>query len=153
MRLGALCLIAAAGLALAGCGSTKPIAASDGQVGDGSDTLISLPLSVPPGYYAPPLQAAAATSQQGAQADQTQTASVDAAPSPGQTPGESAFLEAAGANSADPNIRAEIDQSAMNRAADPALVEKLLFGPSTPPAAAGGPSVTRSKPGVLDTLF
>jgi len=69
----------------------------------------------------------------------------------GSTPGEQAFLDAAGASDVDPNIRAEID--AANRAAvNPAFVDSLIFGPSTP-ASATGAEIKRSTPGMLDTLF
>ena len=51
----------------------------------------------------------------------------------------------------DPNIRAEIE--AANRAAvNPAFVDSLIFGPSTP-ASATGAEIKRSTPGMLDTLF
>ena len=70
----------------------------------------------------------------------------------GQTPGEQAFLQAAGASDVNPNIRAEID-AANQTTMDPALVDKLVFGPSTPSANGAGVVIQRSKPGMLDTLF
>src|SRR5258708_2936160 len=47
----------------------------------------------------------------------------------GQTPGEQAFLQAAGASDVNPNIRAEID-AASQVTMDPAFVDKLVFGPT-----------------------
>ena len=70
----------------------------------------------------------------------------------GQTPGEQAFLQAAGASDVNPNIRAEID-AANQTAMDPALVDKLVFGPSTPSANGAGVVIQRTQPGMLDTLF
>ena len=85
-----------------------------------------------------------------APADQAASTPPAAAPN-GSTPGEQAFLDAAGASDVDPNIRAEID--AANRAAvNPAFVDSLIFGPSTP-ASATGAEIKRSTPGMLHTLF
>jgi hypothetical protein len=70
----------------------------------------------------------------------------------GQTPGEQAFLQAAGANDANPNIRAEID-AANQVSMDPALVDKLVFGPATPSTNGAGIVIQRAKPGILDTIF
>jgi hypothetical protein len=36
---------------------------------------------------------------------------------------------------------------------DPALVDKLVFGPATPSANGAGVVIQRAKPGILDTLF
>jgi len=36
---------------------------------------------------------------------------------------------------------------------DPALVDKLVFGPSTPSANGAGVVIQRTQPGMLDTLF
>ena len=69
----------------------------------------------------------------------------------GSTPGEQAFLDAAGASDVDPNIRAEID-AASRAAVNPAFVDSLIFGPSTPVSATGA-EIKRSTPGMLDTLF
>jgi hypothetical protein len=70
----------------------------------------------------------------------------------GQTPGEQAFLQAAGANDVNPNIRAEID-AASRVTMDPAFVDKLVFGPDTASANGAGVVIQRAKPGILDTLF
>ena len=65
--------------------------------------------------------------------------------------GEQAFLQAAGASDVDPNIRAQID-AASQAGIDPAFVDKLIFGPSTP-ATATGAEIKRSQPGMLDSIF
>ena len=97
-----------------------------------------------------PLQAPAIGLAGTAPADLGASAAPASSPS-GSTPGEQAFLDAAGASDVDPNIRAEID--AANRAAvNPAFVDSLIFGPSTP-ASATGAEIKRSTPGMLDTLF
>jgi Protein of unknown function (DUF3035) len=240
MRYGALLVMLVAGLGLAGCGTSKPLTTTSANQAANSTVMLDPPLSVPPGFNAPPLEAAAATAQQPADVDQTapsqptlgqtamsqpslaqttlsqptlgQTASGQSTvgetggdqptlgqtaggqstlgqpslgPPPlgqpatgqpatgqlaavqpalgqpgsaptlsakGQTPGEQAFLQAAGASDANPNIRAEID--AANQATmDPALVDKLVFGPATPSANGAGVVIQRAKPGILDTLF
>jgi hypothetical protein len=81
-----------------------------------------------------------------------QPGSAPALSASGQTPGEQAFLQAAGASDVNPNIRAEID-AANHVTMDPAFVDKLVFGPSTASAAGAGVVIQRSKPGILDTLF
>ncbi|HSY86582.1 MAG TPA: DUF3035 domain-containing protein [Verrucomicrobiae bacterium] len=245
MRYGALLVMLVAGLGLAGCGTSKPLTTTSANQAANSTVMLDPPLSVPPGFNAPPLESAAATAQQPADVDQTapsqptlgqttmsqpslaqttlsqptlgQTASGQSTvgetgggqptlgqtaggqstlgqpslgPPPlgqsatgqpatgqlatgqlaavqpalgqpgsaptlsakGQTPGEQAFLQAAGASDANPNIRAEID--AANQATmDPALVDKLVFGPATPSANGAGVVIQRAKPGILDTLF
>jgi hypothetical protein len=245
MRYGALLVMLVAGLGLAGCGTSKPLTTTSANQAANSTVMLDPPLSLPPGFNAPPLESAAATAQQPADVDQTapsqptlgqttmsqpslaqttlsqptlgQTASGQSTvgetgggqptlgqtaggqstlgqpslgPPPlgqsatgqpatgqlatgqlaavqpalgqpgsaptlsakGQTPGEQAFLQAAGASDANPNIRAEID--AANQATmDPALVDKLVFGPATPSANGAGVVIQRAKPGILDTLF
>jgi hypothetical protein len=240
MRYGALLVMLVAGLGLAGCGTSKPLTTTSANQAANSTVMLDPPLSVPPGFNAPPLEAAAATAQQPADVDQTapsqptlgqtamsqpslaqttlsqptlgQTASGQSTvgetgggqptleqstggqstlgqpslgPPPlgqpatgqsatgqlaavqpalgqpgsaptlspnGQTPGEQAFLQAAGASEANPNIRAEID-AANQTTMDPALVDKLVFGPPTPSANGAGVVIQRAKPGILDTLF
>jgi len=225
MRYGALLVMLAAGLGFAGCGgSSKPLTTTNANPAGGGTVMFDPPLSVPPGFNAPPLEAAAATPQP-AGADQTapsqptlgqmtmsqptlaqttltqptlgQTAGGQSTlgqstlgqpnlgPPPlgqpatgqsatgqlatglpalgqpgsaptlspnGQTPGEQAFLQAAGANDVNPNIRAEID-AASRVTMDPAFVDKLVFGPDTASANGAGVVIQRAKPGILDTLF
>ena len=256
MRYGALLVMLVAGLGLAGCGgSSKPLTTTSANPAGGGTVMLDPPLSVPPGFNAPPLEAAPATPPP-AGADQTapsqptlgqmamsqpslaqtslsqptlgqtaggqstmgqsddmgqaaggQTAGgqptlgqaaggqsslgqPDLGPPPlgqsatgqpatgqlatgqlatglpalgqpgsaptlspnGQTPGEQAFLQAAGASDVNPNIRAEID-AASRVTMDPAFVDKLVFGPTTPAANSAGVVIQRSKPGMLDTLF
>jgi hypothetical protein len=240
MRYGALLVMLAAGLGFAGCGgSSKPLTTTNANPAGGGTVMFDPPLSVPPGFNAPPLEAAAATPQP-AGADQTapsqptlgqmtmsqptlaqttltqptlgQTAGGQSSlsqptlgqtaggqstlgqstlgqpnlgPPPlgqpatgqsatgqlatglpalgqpgsaptlspnGQTPGEQAFLQAAGANDVNPNIRAEID-AASRVTMDPAFVDKLFFGPDTASANGAGVVIQRAKPGILDTLF
>ena len=237
MRYGALLVMLAAGLGLAGCGGpSKPLTTTSTNQANNSTVMLDPPLSVPPGFNAPPLEASAGTPQQEAGGDQAspsqptlgqmtmsqpslaqaslsqptlgQTAGGQSAlsqptlgqtaggqstlgqpnlgPPPlgqpaggqpalgqsalgqppafgqpgsapalspnGQTAGEQAFLQAAGANDVNPNIRAEID-AANQTAMDPALVDKLVFGSATPSANGAGVVIQRSQPGMLDTLF
>jgi Protein of unknown function (DUF3035) len=226
MRYGALLVMLAAGFGLAGCGgSSKPLSTTNANQAGGGTVMLDPPLSVPPGFNAPPLEAAAATPQQQAGGDQTapsqptlgqmtmsqptlgqttlsqqtlsqptlgqtaggqstlgqtageqstlgqpnlgppplgqpstgqpalgQPGSAPALSANGQTPGEQAFLQAAGASDVNPNIRAEID-AANHVTMNPAFVDKLVFGPNTASAAGTGVVIQRSKPGILDTLF
>ena len=242
MRYGALLVMLAAGLGLAGCGGpSKPLTTTNSNQSANSTVMLDPPLSVPPGFNSPPLEAAPATAQQEAGGDQAapsqptlgqmtmsqptlaqttlsqptlgqtaggqstlsqptlgQTAGGQSSlgqpnlgPPPlgqtaggqpalgqpalgqsalgqppalgqpgsaptlspsGQTPGEQAFLQAAGASDVNPNIRAEID-AANQTAMDPALVDKLVFGSSTPSANGAGVVIQHTQPGMLDTLF
>jgi hypothetical protein len=259
MRYGALLVMLVAGLGLAGCGTSKPLNTTSATPAGGGTVMLDPPLSVPPGFNAPPLEANAATPSP-AGADQTapsqptlgqmamsqpslaqttlsqptlgqtaggqstisqtvggqptlgqtaggqstlgqpnlgppplgqsttdqpatglsstgpsstglsstglsatgqpatglpalgQPGSAPVVSANGQTAGEQAFLQAAGATNVNPNIRAEID-AASRVTMDPAFVDKLVFGPSTPSADGSGVVIQRSKPGMLDTLF
>jgi len=162
MRPGALLVAFVLVLGIAGCSHSTPIKpASAPQSGGGDSTaMFDPPLSVPPGFNAPPLEAAAATTQQQQPADsgdQSQAGASDPAaggqPSSGaaQTAGEQAFLQAAGANAVNPNIRAQID--AANRpAVDQDFIDQLVTGPN-PSATAPGLVIQRRSPAVLDTIF
>jgi hypothetical protein len=240
MRFCAWLLVIGFGVVLAGCAASTPLKSNAGpSQASGGTSMFDPPLSVPPGFNAPPLETpasvtppaagdssqppatgtASAVPAAGSDASQP-SATASAAPAPssdtllppvsgtasaapatgadplqpptggvagtapatgsdplqapaiglagtapadlgasaapasspgGSTPGEQAFLDAAGASDVDPNIRAEID--AANRAAvNPAFVDSLIFGPSTP-ASATGAEIKRSTPGMLDTLF
>ncbi len=151
MRLGAVAVSLAVGLGLSGCGgSSKNIFAPNNPPLDSSQVLYNPPLSVPPGYNAPPRLAPADTSGSASATESASTAALGA----GQTPGEEAFLQAAGANDVDPNIRTLIDQSNSNQAAaDPKFVDELLFGANTPAAAGSGAVIKRSSPGLLTGIF
>ena len=153
MRYGALAVILATGIGLGGCGgSSSNIFGPSKPPPDPSQVLLNPPLSVPPGYGAPP---------QSAPADQSAFASDPSATvgsSASQTPGEQAFLQAAGAADIDPNIRQRIDQAgaaaAGQAAIDPALTDKLIFGTDTPAEGAAGAVIKRgSSGGALGGLF
>jgi len=206
MRLGASFLILVIGLGLSGCAAKAVLNANNNSANNQPNNGIAMydpPLSVPPGFNAPPLETPAsntpppaanvdsppalpasptppvtATSlapqpggpdlaaQPGASTDLSATPPPPAPPATGdltgtpppavpaaaQTPGEQAFLQAAGASDVDPNIRAQID-AASQAGTDPAFVDKLIFGPSTPATASGGAEIKRSKPGMLDSIF
>ena len=218
MRLGASFLILVIGLGLSGCAAKAVLNANNNSANNQPNNGIAMydpPLSVPPGFNAPPLETPAsntpppaanvdsppalpasptppvtATSlapqpggpdlaaQPGASTDLSGTppppappgttdltgapappATTDltgtpapATPAAAQTPGEQAFLQAAGASDVDPNIRAQID-AASQAGTDPAFVDKLIFGPSTPASAGGGAEIKRAKPGMLDSIF
>ena len=71
MRYGALLVMLAAGLGLAGCGGpSKPLTTTNSNQSANSTVMLDPPLSVPPGFNAPPLETAAATPQQEAGGDQ-----------------------------------------------------------------------------------
>ena len=71
MRYGALLVMLAAGLGLAGCGGpSKPLTTTNTNQSANSTVMLDPPLSVPPGFNAPPLETAAATPQQEAGGDQ-----------------------------------------------------------------------------------
>ena len=205
MRLGASSLILVIGLALTGCAAKAVLNANNGNGNNQANNGIAMydpPLSVPPGFNAPPLETPASntpppaanvdsppavpasptppvtttslapqpggpdlTAPPGASTDLSGTPPPPAPPATGdltgtpppapaaaQTPGEQAFLQAAGASDVDPNIRAQID-AASQAGTDPAFVDKLIFGPSTPASAGGGAEIKRAKPGMLDSIF
>jgi len=168
MGFGRLGLILAATIGLAACGGSTQLSANKTPT-DNSQAYVNPPLSVPPGYNAPPLAAPASASgasasggtASGASSAQTQVAlstgasATDSASGAAETPGVDAFLKEAGANKANPNIRAEIDQTASNRAqANEALMDNLIFG-GKPPALPTGtaPTIKRSSPGLLDSIL
>ena len=71
MRYGALLVMLAAGLGLAGCGGpSKPLTTTNSNQSANSTVMLDPPLSVPPGFNAPPLETTAATPQQEAGGDQ-----------------------------------------------------------------------------------
>jgi hypothetical protein len=163
MGFGRLGLILAATVGLAACGGSTQLSTNKTPT-DNSQTYVNPPLSVPPGYNAPPLAAPASTgasTSSGASGAQTQVAlstgasAADSASSPAETPGVDAFLKEAGANKANPNIRAEIDRTASNQArANEALMDKLIFGTKPPALPAGtAPTIKRSSPGLLDSIL
>jgi Protein of unknown function (DUF3035) len=156
MRFDKFGLILGVTICLSACGGSTPFS-SNKTPSDNSQVFVNPPLSVPPGYYAPPLAAPAST---GPGASSAQIALSNSATSPdvaggSETPGVNAFLTAAGANNVNPNIRAEIDQTASNQAkANEALMDKLVFGSSPPALPAGmAPTIKRSSPGLLSGIF
>jgi hypothetical protein len=160
MGFGRLGLILAAMIGLGACGgSTQGLFSSNKTPSDTSQVFVNPPLSVPPGYNAPPLVAPASTSVAGASQAQVALSSgansTDLSAGASQTPGVAAFLQAAGATNANPNIRAEIDQTASNQAkANEALMDKLIFGARPPALPAGtAPTIKRSSPGLLTGIF
>jgi hypothetical protein len=162
MRFGASLLMLVVGLGLTGCAASAVVRSNNGSnsQASGGTTMLDPPLSVPPGFNAPPLETPASTPPPAAAGDSAQPAATDSAslapaapvaPAAPQTPGEQAFLQAAGANDVDPNIRAQID-AASRAGIDPGFVDKLIFGPSTPTSASGA-EIRRSQPGLLDSVF
>ena len=151
MRHSARIVMLLAALALAGCAARAALkSANSSQQSSNSAGMYDAPLSVPPGYNAPPLEAAASTPQQPLDPnDQSQAAPAQAA-APG-TPGTQAFLQAAGASDVDPNIRAQID-AATRTNMDQNFVDQLVSGPN-PPATSAGLQIQRRSPGMLDTIF
>jgi hypothetical protein len=163
MRLVSPALIVAIGFALAGCsggGGMPKIYFGDEPKAAPIDTnlmLLNPPLSVPPGFNAPPMSAPDRSLNSADQLQQASLGAADdasvAAPAAPQTPGEQAFLQAAaGPSGIDPNVRAQMDQAAAAAAGmDPVFMDKLIFGSNTP--AGSGPVIQRHSSGVLDSVF
>jgi hypothetical protein len=128
-------------LALGGCGNgVRQALGMTKQSPDEFQVVAQVPLTMPPDYNLHPPQPGAPRPQQGTASDQAQTALFGApatataaggsgdADTSGQSTGEVALLQNAGATGIDPEIRAQIDQeTAAQIERDQSLIERLVF--------------------------
>jgi hypothetical protein len=134
----ALTVLAAVGLAttLGGCGDIRRALGYEKSIPDEFAVVSRAPLAIPPDYSLRPPQPGAAPSQEVAAQDRAKEAIFRAGPQQATLPpaatnrsaGEGAFLDAAGAPKADPNIRAHVaDDTALTPENQRGFVDKLLF--------------------------
>ena len=134
----ALPVLATVGLAttLGGCSDFRKALGYDKSIPDEFAVVSRAPLAIPPDYSLRPPQPGAAPTQDVPPQDRakeavfragTQQASLPPAASQ-RSAGEGAFLQAAGAPKADPNIRARVsDDTALTPENQQGFVDKLLF--------------------------
>ncbi len=134
----ALPVLATVGLAmtLGGCGDFRRALGYDKSIPDEFAVVSRAPLAIPPDYSLRPPQPGAAPTQDVPTQDRakeavfragTQQASLPPAATQ-RSAGEGAFLAAAGAPKADPNIRARVsDDTALTPENQRGFVDKLLF--------------------------
>jgi hypothetical protein len=134
----ALPVLAAVGLAtmLGGCTDFRRALGMEKAIPDEFAVVSRAPLAIPPDYSLRPPQPGAAPSQEVTSQDRAKEAifraggqQVSLPPAAGQrTPGEGAFLAAAGAPKADPAIRQHVaDDTALTPENQQGFVDKLLF--------------------------
>jgi hypothetical protein len=186
MRYDALLLILAVGVGVSGCEATRKAFGMGKNPPDEFQVVAHPPLSLPPDYNLVPPQPGAERPQELSASTTAQTtllanssSGTVAADSSNASAGEQALLSEAGAEKADPNIRATVNQDATaEREASNDLIEKLIFWRATPqpgtivdpqkeqqrlqqdaalgqPPTAGGPTPTivRKKPALLEGIF
>ncbi len=128
-----LAAMAAAALALSGCGQVREAFGQDKQAPDEFQVVARAPLSLPPDYSLRPPQPGAARPQEVAPRDQAAAtifgnttegpATVEAASS-----GEAAFLDNAGAAGVDPQIRELVDaETKIEIEQDQQFIDELIF--------------------------
>jgi hypothetical protein len=137
----------AAMLALSGCGdSVRQALGMTKKSPDEFQVVAHAPLTLPPDYNLRPPEPGAPRPQEGTARDQAQTAlfdnsggtdlstggsfrtSFDVPAQSGQSTGEVALLQNAGATGIDPNIRSQIDsETAAQVERDQTLIERLVF--------------------------
>lgn len=131
-------LLAAFALAVSGCDETRKAIGWDKNPPDEFRVVTRAPLSVPPEFGLRPPAPGAPRPQEGTATDQARTAITGARPGarPGQptgsvsrqSGGETALLARAGADRADPSIRATVDREAAALAdADRSFTDRLIF--------------------------
>ncbi len=134
----ALPVLAAVGLAtmLGGCTDFRRAIGMEKVIPDEFAVVSRAPLAIPPDYSLRPPQPGAAPSQEVAAQDRAKEAIFRAGAQQATLPpaassrsaGEGAFLEAAGAPKADPNIREHVaDDTALSPQNQRDFVDKLLF--------------------------
>jgi DUF3035 family protein len=134
----ALPVLAAVGLstALGGCTDVRRALGYEKVIPDEFAVVSRAPLAIPPDYSLRPPQPGAAPSQEVAAQDRAKEAIFRAGPpqaalpaaASARSPGEGAFLEAAGAPKADPAIREHVaDESALSPEGQRGFVDRLLF--------------------------
>ncbi len=142
----ALPVLAAVGLstALGGCTDVRRALGYEKVIPDEFAVVSRAPLAIPPDYSLRPPQPGAAPSQEVAAQDRAKEAIFRAGPQQAtlpaaagaRSPGEGAFLQAAGAPKADPEIREHVaDDTALNPGSQRGFVEKLLFWQKSGPPA------------------
>jgi hypothetical protein len=130
--------VAAVGLAtaLGGCTDFRRAFGMEKVIPDEFAVVSRAPLAIPPDYSLRPPQPGAAPSQEVAPQDRAKEAVFRAGTQQATLPpaatersaGEGAFLEAAGAPKADPEIRAHVsDDASLSPESQRGFVEKLLF--------------------------
>jgi hypothetical protein len=143
MKLKALLLVVAAGVALSACEATKEAVGIGKNPPDEFQVVSQAPLSMPPDFNlttptpgAPrPQEGTASTMAQNALLANSTSGAQPAQADATQTSGEQALLQTAGANSADPHIRTVVDQEASAEAdASQSLLDKLTFWRTPEPA-------------------
>jgi DUF3035 family protein len=134
----ALSVLATVGLAtmLGGCTDFRRALGMEKVIPDEFAVVSRAPLAIPPDYSLRPPQPGAAPTQDVTAQDRAKEAIFRAGPQQATLPpaasersaGEGAFLEAAGAPKADPNIRAHVrDDAALTPENQQGFVDKLLF--------------------------
>lgn len=127
-----LTVLGLAAVALAGCGDARKSLGLAKSPPDEFQVVARAPLALPPSYELRPPAPGSRRPQEGRPTDQARQAVFGRTAAPNQVTGvssaESSFLQAAGANQADPNIRRTVDSEAARLAsANKTFIQQLLF--------------------------
>jgi hypothetical protein len=138
----ALAALAFVAVAASGCSTLRSVAGLDkSQTPDEFQVVSRAPLSIPPDFGLKAPEPGAQRPQETSPTDRARQIVIDrqvgSDPAPatvaGLSPSESALLRQAGATSANPNIRRDIDRETTTLAqADKKWIDSLLFWRSTP---------------------
>jgi len=140
-RAGLLTLVAATGIALSGCGATRSALGLDKSPPDEFAVVTKAPLIVPPDFSLRPPKPGAPRPQeiQPAQTARTALLGEGAVEEGGPTAGEAALLAQTGADRADGNVRAVLnDEYGRLKQKDEGFADRIIFwrdGDELPPAS------------------
>lgn len=140
-RAGLLTLVVAIGFAVSGCGATRSALGLDKSPPDEFAVVTKAPLIVPPDFSLRPPKPGAPRPQeiQPAQTARTALLGEGAVEEGGPTPGEAALLAQTGADRADSNVRAVLnDEYGRLKQKDEGFADRIIFwrdGDQLPPAS------------------
>jgi hypothetical protein len=143
MKLHALLLVAAAGMALSACDAAKQAIGLGKNPPDEFQVVSQAPLSMPPDFNLPtpapgaprPQEGSPEVTAQNALLANTSAAGTAVTPDASQSSGEQALLQTAGAATPDPNIRTTVNQeAAAETEASQGLLDRLIFWHTPEPA-------------------
>lgn len=141
-RAGLLTLVAATGIAVSGCGATRSALGLDKSPPDEFAVVTKAPLIVPPDFSLRPPKPGAPRPQEIQPSQTARTALLGgeaAAEDGGPTAGEAALLAQTGADRADSNVRAVLnDEYGRLKEKDEGFADRIIFwrdGDELPPAS------------------